>query len=227
MRTVVVRTGFGPDAPLRAVALPSLHQDADGGVGFFFTPDGEPGRVVSRERAARGGPSGEGLPFVTNDQRDWESKDLELWALRPGGETLLAAHLPDPNCHGLTAGRPLLWCTVGWGEKQALLKIDAVAGRVSRVADALPKSASVELIAPSKLAVVSYSERGIADWLGVLDLETRQGIWLALPTAGSSTVGASDEGASPARVVPVQGGLATYVDAGEGHDATLTVYALP
>jgi tetratricopeptide (TPR) repeat protein len=223
LRTVVVRTGFGRDAPLRVVAIPSLHQDADGGIGFFFTPDGEPGSVVLRERAARGG----GSPFVPTDQRDWESNDLELWALRPAGETLLAAHLPDPNCHGSTVGRPLLWCTVGWGENRALLKIDAAAGRVSRIADALPKWGTAELIAPQRLAVVSYGQRGLADRLGVVDLETRRGTWLELPTAGSATVEASNEGARSGRVELVRDGLATFVDAGEGQDATLTVYATP
>jgi hypothetical protein len=48
-----------------------------------------------------------------------------------------------------------------------------------------------------------------------------------LPGAGGSAVEASDEGARSARVDLLRDGLATYVDAGEGHDATLTVYALP
>ncbi len=63
--------------------------------------------------------------------------------------------------------------------------------------------------------------------MGVVDLDTRRGTWLILPAAGGSTAEASDEGPSRADAEPVQGGLATIVDAGEGQDATLTVYALP
>ena len=107
--------------------------------------------------------------------------DLEIWALGPAGETLLAAHLPDPNCLAPRIGHPVFWCTVGWGENRALLKVDGAAGRVSRVADALPKWGSAAMLAPSKLAVVSYGQCGVADRLGVVDLETRHGTWLTLP----------------------------------------------
>ena len=182
-RTVVVRTGFGRDAPLRVVAIPSLHQDADGGVGLFFAPDGEAGSVVSRERAA-GGASGAGAPScrptsVTGTATTWSSGRCG-----PRGNP---ARRPSAEPHLLWVDRraPVALVHGGVGGEPRLPKIDAVAGRVSRVADALPKRGSVELIAPSKLAVVSYVERGMADRLGVVDLETRQGTWLTLPTAGA------------------------------------------
>ncbi len=225
-KTVVIRTGFGREAPLRVATIPSQHLDADQGVGFFFTPDGEAGSVVSRERTAHAGASGGGAPFVTNDQRDDEGNDLEIWALGPAGETLLAAHLPDPDCLAPRVGHPVFWCSVGWGENRALLKVDGAAGRVSRIVGALPKWGSAAMLAPSKLVVVSYGQAGLTDRLGVLDLETRRGTWLTLP-AGDSAGGTSDNGTSLARAEPVQGGLATVVNAGEGRDATLTVYAMP
>ena len=83
------------------------------------------------------------------------------------------------------------------------------------------------MIAPSKLAVVSYNRVGVADRLGVVDLETRHGTWLALPAASDSLSGTSEKSASSARAEPVQGGLATFSNAGEGQEATLTVYAVP
>ena len=82
------------------------------------------------------------------------------------------------------------------------------------------------MLAPSKLVVVSYGQAGVTDRLGVLDLETRRGTWLTLP-AGEAAGGTSENGTSRARAEPVQGGLATVVNAGEGRDATLTVYAVP
>jgi hypothetical protein len=225
-KTVVIRTGFGREAPLRVATIPSRHRDADQGVGFFFTPDGEAGSVVSREHAAHAAASGGGSPFVTNDQRSEEANDLEIWALGPTGETLLAAHLPDPDCLAPRVGHPVFWCPVGWGENRALLKVDGAAGRVSRIAGALPKWGSAAMIAPSKLVVVSHGQSGVTDRLGVLDLETRHGTWLTLP-ASEAAGGTSENGTSLARAEPVQGGLATVVNAGEGRDVTLTVYASP
>ena len=225
-KTVVVRTSVGRDAPLQVTAIPSGHSDADLGVGFFFTQDGEPGSVVSRERAAHAGASGGGSPFVTNDLRNEEANDLELWALRPEGETLVAAHLPDPDCLAPTVGHPVFWCHAGWGENRTLLKVDGAAGRVSRVADALPKWGDVAMLSPSKLAVLSHDKFGVSDRLGVLDLESRRGTWLTLP-AGDSAGGISEKGVSRARAEPVQGGLATVVNPRDGQDATLTVYAVP
>ena len=75
-KSVVVRTGFGRDAPLRVEVIPSRHLDADRDVGFFLTAEGEAGNVVSRQRAARAGVTGEGAPFLVNDQRDEERDDL-------------------------------------------------------------------------------------------------------------------------------------------------------
>jgi tetratricopeptide (TPR) repeat protein len=224
---VVVRTGFGRDAPLRVEVIPSRHLDADRDVGFFLPPDGEAGNVVSRQRAAPAAANGEGAPFVVNDHRDEERDDLELWALRPAGETLLAAHLPHFGCLEPSVGHPVLWCPAGWGDNRALLKIDAVAGRVTRVGGALPKWGSAAFIARSRLAVVSYGRSGVADRLGVVDLETRRGTWLTLPVGTEPAVGSADEGASRSRAGPVRGGLATITSAGEGEDATLTVYAQP
>ena len=183
--------------------------------------------MVSRQRAAHAEVTGEGAPFVVNDHRDEERDDLELWALRPAGETLLAAHLPHFGCLEPTVGHPVLWCPAGWGDNRALLKIDAVAGRVTRVAGGLPKGGSAAFIARSKLAVVSYGRSGVADRLGVVDLETRRGTWLTLPVGTEPAAGTSDEGASRSRAEPVRGGLATIASAGEGEDATLTVYAQP
>jgi hypothetical protein len=224
---VVVRTGFGRDVPLRVTMIPSRHPDADMGVGFFFTANGEAGSVVSRERASRAAASGGASPFVVNDQRNYESDDLELWALRPGGETLLATGLPHADCLAPKIGHPVFWCKGGWGDGRALLKVDGVAGRVSRIAEALPKWGGAAMLAPSKLAVVSYNRVGVADRLGVVDLETRHGTWLTLPAASDSQSGTSEKSASRARTAPVQGGLATVSNPGEGQEATLTVYAVP
>ena len=104
-----------------------------------------------------------------------------------------------------------------------------MAGRLTRVAGALPKWGSAAFIARSKLAVVSYGRSGVADRLGIVDLETRRGAWMTLPAGIEPAVGSSVEGASRLRVEPVQGGLATIanVGEGEGEDATLTVYAPP
>ena len=226
-RTVVVRTGFGRDAPLRITTIPSRHPESDLGVGVFFVANGEVGGVVSRERAAHAGASSGGAPFVTNDQRSEEADDLEIWALRPAGETLLAAHLPDPDCLAPRVGRPVFWCSVGWGENRALLQVDGSVGRVSRIADALPRWGSAEMLAPSKLAVVSYDRVGAVDRLGILDLEARHGTWLTLSAASGSAGGISEKGVSRPRAEPVRGGLATVVEGGEGQETTLTVYAVP
>ena len=145
------------------------------------------------------------------------------------GEALLAAHLPHPECLKPTVGHPVLWCPVGWGENRTLLKVDAAAGRVSRVADALPKWGSAAMIAPSKLAVVSYNQL----WRALIGSasstsEARRGTWLMLPPAGHSTADSSKEGGPRSRAEPVQGGLATIVVSGRGaRTTTLTVYAVP
>jgi tetratricopeptide (TPR) repeat protein len=225
-KPLIVRTDFGPDARLHFVPSSSRASDADLEVGFFLTTDGQGGSVVSRQRDGSAKASSGGSPFVPSERRDDESSDLELWALRPEGETLLAAHLPHPECLKPTVGLPVLWCPVGWGDNRALLKIDGAAGRVSRIAGALPKWGRAAMIAPSKLVVVSYGQSGATDRLGVLDLDTRRGTWLTLP-AGDSAGGTSENGTSLARAEPVQGGLATVVNEGEGRDATLTVYAVP
>jgi hypothetical protein len=215
---IVVRTGFGGDAPLRITAIPSRQLDADATVGFFFTPEGGAGGVVTRQRAPRADAADAASQFVANDDRDDESNDLELWALRPTGETLLAAHLPDPDCLAPTGGRPVLWCVAGWGDGRTLLKVDPVAGRVSRIVDALPKSRRAAMIAPSKLAVVSGHR------MGIVDLETHRGTWLILPEDSGEI---SEGGTYRSRAEPVEGGLATMTEAGEGKDATLTVYGPP
>ncbi|HTB59097.1 MAG TPA: hypothetical protein VLC06_14560, partial [Polyangia bacterium] len=118
-----------------------------------------------------------------------------------------------------TVGHPVVWCRAGWGKNGALLKIDAVVGRVSQVVQALPDQGQAALIAPSKLAVVSGHR------MGVVDLETRKGAWLILPGAGGSTD--SDEGIGAEDLEPVQGGVATLANAHDGQEATLTVYAAP
>ena len=210
---ITVRMGFGADAPRRVLSIDSRHPDADFGVGVFFASDGQGGRVVSRQRAAGAGRS----PFVVNDRRDEESNDLELWAIRPEGESLLAVHLPHPDCLAPAVGHPVLWCPVGWTDDRALLKIDPVAGRVTRVEAAMPSRSRAGLLGPSKLAVLTDDDR-----LGVVDLDTRQGTWLTLPPP--------DKPPDRSRrwyTDLAQGGLATVTYAPEGQDATLTVYALP
>ena len=103
-----------------------------------------------------------------------------------------------------------------------MLKVDGTAGRVSRVADALPEWGSAAMLAPSKLVVVSNGRGGVTDRIGIVDLETRRGTWLTLLGAGDSAAGTSDS-----RAEPVEGGLATVVNPGEGREATLTVYLTP
>ena len=214
---IMIRMGFGSDAPRRIVPIQSQQPDADFGVGTFFTSDGEGGRVVSRQRAAGAAADAGRSPFVVGDLRDDESNDLELWAIQPEGERLLAAHLPHPDCLAPTVGRPVLWCPVGWMDDRALLKVDPVAGRVTRVEGALPPRSRAVLLGPSKLVVHPDDDR-----LGVVDLETRQGTWLRLPPAEKPSAGSRRWETDLA-----EDGLAIVTNASKGQDATLTVYAPP
>ena len=215
---VAVHLVLGTETPAEVYRLPSKYPNADFPVGISRAPAGEVGGeimgVVSRERVtgpkAGGGPA----PFATFELRDEESHDLELWVLRSGGESLLAAHLPHPTCLHPAFGHPALWCAIGWTSDRALLEIDPVGGRVARVDGALPPTAQAALLGPSKLAVLTD------DWLGVVDLDARRGSWLTLPREEASAR------AHRFQTELTPGGLG-IVRRPNREEATLTVYASP
>jgi hypothetical protein len=212
---MTARFVLGSSAPAEIVRIPSKYPDDDFPVGISHSAAGEVLGVVSRERLGPRAAKGSGSPFASMDDRDDDSDDLELWVLGAHAETLLAEHLPHPNCLYPESGRPVLWCHIGWDKDHALLKIDPVDHRVARIDGALPPMAHVALLGPSKLAVLVADRR-----LGVVDLDTRQGTWLTLPPDGATT---------PERHFFTQlayGGLGVVTRA-KGEDATLTVYAQP
>jgi hypothetical protein len=178
-------------------------------------PGGAVAGVVSRERATGAAAAGGASPFASIELRDEESDDLELWVLQAGGESLLAAHLPQPTCLRAGIGHPVLWCHIGWTSDRALLKIDPVAGHVGRIDGALTPQAHAALLGPSTLAVLTRDSR-----LGVVDLATRRGAWLTLPPDR-----APDQ-SHRFLIVLAEGGLGVVTETPD-KEATLTTYAMP
>jgi hypothetical protein len=208
---VLVRTGLDRDAPLGITHLASRSPEGDFLLRPFAAPGGPDGLLVSRVRISAGA-SNATVAYLSADDREGGETDLELWSLLPKSETLVAAHAPSLICPRTNLGRSVIWCVTEGESARYLLKIDPVAGRLTRTADPIPQDARISSLGSSRFSLTSNGR------LGVVDLATGRGDWLILSPS------ASPDGHTPQLA---NGALATFSRPARNEDATLTVYALP
>jgi tetratricopeptide (TPR) repeat protein len=183
--------------------------DRDERLRFFVAPENQGGTLVLRSpHPVEESSEDEFEDDPPVEKKDDGASDLPLWLLTPNAEVLIAGHAPRLHCLLPAITRSSLWC-VARADRRFLFEIDPRGRRMTRLNGEISRG-QLQLVGPSKLALLSNGE------LGVLDLETGRGVWLTLPD--------SDDHAFPTLV---KGGLGTLARSYRGKHATITVYALP
>jgi hypothetical protein len=206
---IALRVPAEPEAAIESLPLGHRLAVLDQRLGFVVTPQGEAESWVLRHPGPAPAPDQIASAYVAAGQRAEIEHDLVLWLLTPQAEVLVAGGVPHLACLAPTLTRGSIWCQAV-SDRRFLFKIDAAARRMTRVNGDLPAAWRTELVSPSKMAMLWNGD------LGVLDLETGQGVWLTLPDA-------PDQGFAAL----VEGGLATFSRSGRSKHATITVYAIP